>query len=232
MKKLLTALITLIAFTVTNAQNCNQYFPLVEGIAFEQTNYNSKDKIQSVSNHKIISVSEINNGIEAKLKANIKDGKSKDLSSMDYVIKCQNGNLMVDLKSIIPTGQLSQYEGMEMDISEGYANFPPNAKVGDKLDDVTITIKISSSGIAMMTMDIIISDRFITKSEKITTPAGSYECLVLTQNSTVKMGGMMPMTRKSSSKEWIAKNIGLVKSEQYNKNNKLESYTLLTKFSN
>ena len=77
-------------------------------------------------------------------------------------------------------------------------------------------------------MNIIITDREVVGKETLTTPAGTFECFVISQ-SNVSKG--MTGTIKRTSKQWIAAGVGVVKTEDYKKNGKLDGYSLLTSFS-
>lgn len=160
----------------------------------------------------------------------VSDQKGKPSMDMTYSAKCQNGKYYLNLENMF--SQLtSQYEaqGMKISLDDGVAVIPNDLAVGDKLDDVTMKMKISSAAYNME-MDITIFDRKVTGKETKTTPAGTFECMILSQKTTVKMGTMMTVT--TSSKEWLSKGIGSVRTENYDKKGKLEGYTMLTKFSN
>jgi hypothetical protein len=79
-------------------------------------------------------------------------------------------------------------------------------------------------GMAMnMIMDIV--DRKVEAAESMTTPAGTFDCMKLTQTEKMDMG-MMKTT--SSSKEWLAMGIGIVRQEHYNDKGELTGYMILT----
>jgi hypothetical protein len=75
-----------------------------------------------------------------------------------------------------------------------------------------------------MNMEIKIQDRKVMAKENIEVPAGTYEAWKI--NSIIKLD--MMMTRETKNVEWIAKDVGVVRSEQYDKNGKLNSYSVLT----
>jgi hypothetical protein len=60
----------------------------------------------------------------------------------------------------------------------------------------------------------------------VTTPAGTFECYKLSFDSEVKT--ILKMTTKSV--QWIAKNVGAVKTETFDKNGKSLGTTELTDF--
>lgn len=211
------------------AQGCDGYFPMSEGTSSEMTIYDKKDKVSGMSTYKVIESKETDNGVIATVEMNFSDKKGNPGVEMSYEAKCQDGKYYLNLENSF--SQLtSQYEaqGMAVTIEDGIAVIPNNLAVGDQLEDALMTMKMSSS-VMNMEMTVTITDRKVTGKETITTPAGAFDCIILSQKSTMKMGKLMTVT--TSSKEWLSKGVGHVRTESYDKNGKLEGYTLLTKFS-
>jgi hypothetical protein len=71
-------------------------------------------------------------------------------------------------------------------------------------------------------------NRKVEALESITTPAGTFECYKLTYDMEIK--SMIKMTVKAT--QWVARNVGAVKTESFDKNGKLVGYSLLTAFRN
>lgn len=74
-----------------------------------------------------------------------------------------------------------------------------------------------------MTMEMV--DRKVEGKESLTTSAGTFDCYVISYTTEMKMG----LNTMFKNKEWIAEGVGMVKSENYNKNGKLMGYSELTK---
>ncbi len=77
----------------------------------------------------------------------------------------------------------------------------------------------------MFTMNVDIKNRKVDKFEKITTTAGTFDCVKISYDIEMKM----LFTIKASAIQWFAKNVGVVRQENYNKKGKLDSYSLITK---
>ena len=75
-------------------------------------------------------------------------------------------------------------------------------------------------------MDII--DRKVEAMETITTPAGTFETYKITSKSIMKNQMGISMTFEFDNVEWLAKEVGVVKSESFRKG-KSNGYTLLVK---
>ena len=79
-------------------------------------------------------------------------------------------------------------------------------------------------GTVIMNMFVNITNRKVEGKESVTTPAGTFDCFKITYDIETKFGVKI----ERNAIEWIAKNVGTVRSESY-KGDKLEGYTELTK---
>ncbi|HLW32629.1 MAG TPA: hypothetical protein VKX40_10240, partial [Aequorivita sp.] len=93
------------------------------------------------------------------------------------------------------------------------------------LPDANMTMKIGMSGINM-TMTIDQKNRKVTGKEKMTTPAGTFDCYVITYDTEVKMG----INQTTSSKQWVSEGVGMVKQVDSQKG-KITNTTMLTAIS-
>ena len=75
-----------------------------------------------------------------------------------------------------------------------------------------------------MTMKFL--NRKVEGNETVSTPAGDFECYVITYDTEYKMGIKMTM----SSKLWLSEGYGMVKQENYNKKGALIGSSVLTSF--
>jgi hypothetical protein len=103
---------------------------------------------------------------------------------------------------------------------------------GQLLDDAVFKMKTNS---ANMSMDVTISlnDRKVVAEEKITTPAGTFECMKVSGNRKTTMSFLgKPRNRGKPSQEhvWVAAEVGTIKQENYNYKGKLECMTHLIEF--
>jgi hypothetical protein len=74
-----------------------------------------------------------------------------------------------------------------------------------------------------MTMVVKVYDRKVEAVEDVTTPAGTFSCYKLSY--TVESKTMFTIIAKST--DWIAKRVGVVRSESFDKNGKLTGYMVL-----
>jgi hypothetical protein len=85
----------------------------------------------------------------------------------------------------------------------------------------------------MTTLSMTVTNRKVEAKETITVPAGTFECYKITGNThmeTATFGLKVPIEMKTI--EYFAPGVGLVKSITYNKNDKLQGSTALSKINN
>ncbi|MBR9923300.1 MAG: hypothetical protein GYB31_20910 [Bacteroidetes bacterium] len=204
---------------------CEGYFPFEEGTSFTMTNYNKKGKMTSTASHELVMLEETSAGMEAAINLELTDEKGKEITSSQYNVECRDGNFILDMQNMM--GSLQEaYGEMDADVETSGIIMPSNLTVGQKLEDAYTKIQISSSGISVMTTEVTIENREVVGQETITTPAGTFDCMIITSNMKSKA---MMVNMEFEMKEWFAEGYGMIRSETYRKG-KLDSYSELTAF--
>ncbi len=234
MKKSVSVILLLFVSSMSYGQ-CDTYFNFTEGAEYEMTHYNKKDKKSGKTLTRIVSVREEGGETVATVQGIAYDKKEEEITRMEYEYRCDEGVLKVDLSRMIPRESLEQNPDVRFELSGDFITFPPDLEKGQKLDDGTITGKMimgEAGPAAAMNMTLEVKNRRVMDTEEITTPLGTYSCFKITYDvsSTTKMMGMN-ITNESSGVEFLAKDIGIIKTESYNKKGKLTGYSVLTDYS-
>ncbi len=220
-------LIALLTVGTTYSQfDCTAFYPFEEGATMEYANYNHKDKLEGTQTTTVKSVKEVDGAVEAVVYSSIRDKKEKEQFTGEYTIRCENGTLKMDVSSMLNPAMQQSFSGMEMTIEGDALQLPNELKVGMELPDATTTIKAGTGSINIVNMTVNITDRKVEGKETITTEAGTFECFKVRQTTNVKM----MISKSFDSVEYYAENVGVVRSETYDKKGNLESYMVLTKF--
>lgn len=233
MKRLLISLLSLSLFATSAFAQCNNaFYSLDEGSEFEMTTYNKKDKPQSRIVNAISKVEENGDTYEATFHSTIYDKKDEMVSDGEFVVICDDGNIRVDMERLTSSmDQLTAYDEMEVESEASFLEIPSTLEVGQSLSDghTTIKVKMGEGNMAMTTMKLDVVNRKVEAKENLTTPAGTFECYKITYDTDMNMK-MMGFTNKStfSSAEWVARGVGVVKTESYDKKGRLNSYSILT----
>ena len=221
-KAALLFLFSFLALQFSKAQNnCSKYYPLKEGTRFQITNYDKNDKTAAVVDYLVKDVS----GESAIIYYELFDDKGELTLTSEYGISCVNDGISIDFNSLAAPGMMEQYKDMEVDLTGTNLFIPNELSVGQSLPDADLLMKVGMSGINM-NMTVRIFDRKVEGMETVTTPAGSFDCVILSQSTESKMGVKV----SGSSKEWYAPDVGMVKQESYNKKGKKIASSLLTSF--
>ena len=212
------------------SQNCSKYYPMEEGTSFQYTMTNKKGKTEGITDYSITNVENTGGVTTATMNMKFTDEKGKEILVSDYKLSCTGDVVKIDYNSLVPAQMMKQYTdmGVEMEISGTDIELPNNLSVGQGLDDANVAMSIKMPG---MNMNIKVDqlNRIVEKKESVNTPAGTYECYVITQDNVSETMGVK---QTMQSKLWLAEGVGMVKQETYNKKGDLTTQMLLTKFNN
>lgn len=226
MKNLLKGLALIFILTIPfkswAQSDCNPYFLLEEGRKWTSANYNDKDKYQGKQSYEVLSLSEADGKLIANVMLISYDKKDKVVMEKEVEFTCKDGVLELDMSKYIPEETMEGFKNMDVEMEFKAITIPENLEAGQYLEDGGITISIE--GPMPIRMEIKIQDRKVMAKENIQVPAGNYEAWKI--NAIVKLDAMI--TRETKNVEWIAENVGVVRSEQYDKNGKLIGYSVLT----
>lgn len=217
-------------FTAIYAQNnCSAFYPMEEGASYEYVHYSKKDKVEGTTAYEVTEVNTSGDETFASMLLKYEDSKGKNAFETDYKITCTGDGVKIDFESMFPSQMQQQYKDMnvEMDMTGTDIQIPNELSVGQALDDANVTVSIDM-GAMKMKVNVETTDRTVAAQESVTTAAGTYDCYLITEKTKSKV--MMSNT-EMSNKLWLAKGVGVVKQESYNKNGKLMSRMELSKFS-
>jgi hypothetical protein len=199
-----------------------------EGSTFQYTMYDKKDKVEGVTDYVVSKVENDGGNTMATMKLTYTDDKGKNVLESDYNITCTGNGVKIDYESLFPSEMKKQYEdmGMEMEITGTDIEIPNDLSAGQTLDDANLSVTMDM-GAMKMKINVETFDRKVEKMESITTPAGTFDCYLITEKSKSKV---MMANVEMSNKVWISEGVGMIKQESYGKNGKLMSRMELTKY--
>ena len=201
---------------------CSVYYPLDKGTTFQITSYSKGDKVSAVIDYQVKDA-----GSDwALLAYDVKDDKGETVATSEYEIRCENDGIAIDFKSLGAPGLMEQYKDMEIDVSGTNLFVPNKLTVGEELPDSNMLMTVNMAPIKLnLTVDI--TNRKVEGNETITTPAGTFDCVVISYDIQSKMGVKV----SGSAKQWLAKGVGMVKQQDFNKKGKPTTWSALTAFS-
>ena len=225
---LVAAIILFLPILVNAQENCSQYYPMSKGTKYTLSTYDKKGTEVKQSINEIIDFSESGNASRATIQTTLKDLKKNEDFTATFHVTCEGDKITLDINDMLQKQMESEMEGKDVTVViEGTDPvYPNNLEVGQSLPDVRSDIKISS-GSANFNFHVYSTNRKVVGKEKVTTPAGTFDCVVITMDNDIKT--LLP--KSGSSKSWMAEGVGMVKQEDYNKSGKLTESQVLTSFS-
>lgn len=224
MKKLTLFLLILFLTQTAQAQDCGTYFAFPKGRKFELTNYDKKDNVSAVIKYAVLDAKAVSGGTAFVLETATYDTKGNLLAKGEAEAKCIGGSFYTDVRNI-SSDMLPKSANITVEVSGDQLMYPAQLNPGDKLKDASFTAKSSMGSMSLMTLTANIIDRKVVGMETVTTPVGSFECVKISYTLSMKMMG----NRTMNCVEYLAKGVGVVKSEQTNDKGRKMGSTLLTK---
>ena len=231
MKSFITCFTALAFFISVSAQNCAGYYYLTNS-EVEMTTYDRKAKESGKLTYNITGVDKTGNETTASFTSEMKDEKGKSLSKGAGKYKCSNGSLFIDAKVAMPQEQMAAYKDMDVKADEVFIEYPASIAAGQSLKDVSFKMEVINKGTVFSVITLDQTNRKVEGKESVTSPAGTWECWKITYDGRFRgtIGGPsgigIPFNFRSI--EWFAPGFGIVKTETYNKNDKLMGSTLIT----
>ena len=203
------------------AQDCTLYFPSDEGKELTYSWFSKPGKVESSSKIKILKKEYNGTNLKIDVAAESFDAKGKSTLAFNYSVWCDGTNFYLDMRSALGSMNLTELQGFKIETTD--MEFPASLSPGQALKDASI--RLSMEGPVPINMNTNITNRKVESFEKVTTPAGTFDCFKISYDSFSKFSIVKSELR---TVEWYAPDIGLVRSESYNKKNKLTGINELT----
>jgi hypothetical protein len=212
-------------------QQCeNLFIAAKENAELEYVVFDRKGKEVGKMLNKVILAEETRNGTVYHFESTFFDPNAQILPQREtYSVRCQKDTLFVSMKCMLASGTLESYSSMQMQMEGKDLPFPAKLRENESLPDASMTLEVSSGGMRVMTVKASTTERKVEKKEKITTSAGEFNCIKITEKTEVKVGFI---TTKTKTDSWYATGVGLVKQEIFDKKGRLDSRKELFKLLN
>lgn len=134
-----------------------------------------------------------------------------------------DGTVCMDVSQTMRSLLRNVFPKAEITNSECITSLPPEMRVGDVLPNVVSVVEARGIEYRMT-----VTGRKVTGTDTITTPAGVFPCVVVTEHKVEKTIGF---SRETTANTWYCKGVGMVRHDTYNKNMVLETSEVLEKIS-
>ncbi|CDF80518.1 conserved hypothetical protein (DUF3108) [Formosa agariphila KMM 3901] len=207
-------------------QSCSDYYPMEKGVSFELTHFNDKGKEDAVRRNTII---EDSIGV-AVINTVVTDVNGKETINAEYKITCDTENVTIDINEVLSETLKSALSESDKEVTAlvigGNLIVPNDLKQEQILPNSDIEMDVEVGDLKLK-FRVKTTDRKVVGEERISVPAGNFDCIVISQKVETKM----MMTKRGESKIWLAQGVGVVKQEDYDEQGKVIASEKLTKFS-
>ncbi len=217
----------LIFFTVT-ANTQETFFPTKEGSVMTYKSFDKKGKETGMTRYTIKNVKVINKDIDITYMVESLDAKEAIVYNDEITIHQKGDVLYMDMSSFVNKAGFQQNGEIpaEIEITGNSMEIPVNAQPGTSLPDASTSMSLKM-GFINMKMAADVTNRKVEAIEDLTVTAGTFKCLRFSSDvSSTVMG----MNVKSRTVQWYTRGIGMVKTESYDKNDKIMATTELFDF--
>jgi len=199
---------------------CSSFYYFKDNTEVTFLKYNGKGEKTGKEVAFIEAASTDKNGSKSRYKVTKLDGDDKVKEISYATISCTNEWLKIGFQ--IPN-EIAENQ------NEAYYLYPSDMRIGQNLEGslnfaVKTTINTKKTNLSFS-----VKDRKVVGIEKVKVPYGTFDCVKIQYNLTVKfklIGISIPMNLKII--EWFSPGFGIVKTESYNKDGKLEELSVLT----
>lgn len=206
------------------SDDCNVYGPTKKGMVLEYKQFNAKDKPEGTTRMTVLDVKETGGATTIQMQSEVTDRKDKPVGSSTYELRCENGSFFLDMQSMVSAEQKAAFKDMKLDVQANKLDIPANPSAGTALKDGTLSMKGAAEGSPFgFNLTTKITNRKVAAVEDITVPAGTYKAIKLTYDVETKF----MVTTRGKAAEWYVKDLGMVRSETYDKNDQLLGYMVL-----
>lgn len=225
MKKIVFFTLILFGMTALKAQEI--FFPTEEGKVLVYKRYDKKGKEAETMKYTIKNILVEGDNMEITYLIESMDSK-KEVGLSEEITLIKKGNVMYfDMgnfinKAVFQEGGKESSDS-QIEIKGNSMEIPVDPKPGTSLPDANVEMAMKM-GFINLKLSTNIINRRVEAIEDIAVPAGSFQCFKLTGDI---IATVMGKKANSSTAEWYAKGVGVVKSETYDKNGKLDSYIQL-----
>lgn len=209
--KIILLVASFCTFNLLYSQDCKSYYLLQNNQTVEFGVYNKRGDDNGIISYKVSNVLTRGAVTSAIVKAEIFDKTRKSINISSNNIKCENGVIQMDMKLFLPQQQTEQFSRNGGKAKNVYLEYPLAIKAGDKLKDGSFDIETDNNGLKQ-TLKMQIFNRTVTGIEKVTTPAGSWDCAVITYHTRVDIQtGPIAIPLTFEATEWFAQGFGIIK---------------------
>jgi len=228
MKKLI--LFTALIFVGMALKAQEIFFPTKEGTVLVYKMFDKKDNVTNTTKYTIMHINRNGSDMDITYQVESIDPKEKLIFKEEITIHQKGDMLYCDMSNFVNKAAFQQNGEIptEIQVTGNNMEIPSNPKPGDILPDANVEMALKM-GFINMKISAQVTNRKFEAIEDITVKAGTFKGYKFSSDVSASAMGIK---MKSNNLDWYAKGVGIVKTESYDKNGKLQSHRELIELKN
>lgn len=224
-RKLLSILAILVSVAADlMGQEPAPYFCNVADTVLEYIRTTSEGDVKWYHTMRIGTVNETGNRAQIDYTSHILNHKHKPYygdEPAELSASITNGMVTLDVaESVAAVFRTMLPSGARITSSGGESSLPSDMVPGDVLPDVYASVKALG-----LTMKITVTERNVLRNETLSTPAGTFDCVVIRERKVEKGMGR---NRHTIADTWYSRGVGMVRHDTYSPELELQTSEVLT----
>lgn len=211
MRRFLTLIMPLVICTLAAfpARAAEPYYCTSQGTVLK---YERKDvdsgKLVWKHTLKVLSAQKKEDSREVRCSSEFTRENGKEIALVEYsTFIGENGNVVTDLNATVASAIRNFLPKADIETTFSPTTLPSDLTPGKTLPDAFSSIKVMGRPFT-----ITVTERSVLRYETVTTPAGTFDCVVVTEHKKEKF---FLYNRDTVSYTWYARNIGMVRHDTW-----------------
>lgn len=226
MKRIFSLIFILFTLYAYAQDDCQFFFPKHEGEVVTRGCYNAKGVLQNTIVYKVNHVLTYPSGDEADVSYSFNTASGETIYTGKMVARCVGGEFTVSMEGNISFPIAMQMLNANISLAGDMMNYlkaetPPN-KSNTISNFKDATLRLYQKDNKANRAEVLITNRGFAGNDILHTPVGEIEC------TRIKYDFYIWTPHESEvgyAYEWYAPDLGIVRSEEYNQKDELQSYT-------
>ena len=133
----------------------------------------------------------------------------------------QNGDVLMDISASLSSVFKNIFPNLNVSSEGSSTVLPSDMTAGDVLPDASCVVRAGA-----LRYTVTVSERKVLRKETLSTPAGVFDCIVVSEHKVEKGPGR---NRTTTAHTWYSRGIGMVRHDTYDKDSVLETIEILEK---
>ncbi|GGF09861.1 TapB family protein [Hymenobacter cavernae] len=222
--------------SAADAGGCIHPFGLEDNTEYVYQLLDGDGKVSGIIRNRVVSLGSETNKKQTittntvLLKSGIYDKKQRLVHSQDLTFRCRQDTSFTDGLSEVNFDNLNRFRDRRLAYAPVPLAWPNQPTVGSELPGGGVTVDVSSSVVEIAKVFTKVQNRRVVSDlSPVVTPAGTFPCYKIESEREMGTLARVDLILRSTSKvvDYYSPNVGIVKTEIYDKKGKIEQTRVL-----